>query len=85
MDDKDYKYEYTTTKLTGLSSRYISIPASIIMDNEFLKGMFFPHVIFIFLGRTAEPCFECGDADHHPFRRRTALYGGGHALHLVHR
>lgn len=34
MDGNDYKYEYTTTPLTGLSSRHISIPASIILDNS---------------------------------------------------
>lgn len=34
MDGKDFKYEYATTPLVGLSSKYISIPASLILDSD---------------------------------------------------
>lgn len=34
MNGKDFRYEYTTTPLIGLSSKYISIPASLILDNK---------------------------------------------------
>ena len=31
---KDYKYEHTKTLLTGLESKYIYIPLSVIVDKE---------------------------------------------------
>lgn len=33
-DDKEYKYEYTKTLLTGAESKYIYIPLSVIVDKE---------------------------------------------------